>query len=444
MDFVRLGAAYSTTYTPDKLIEGYNSLIWTERFDQFGEFELKSFDIDGLLSQLPEDTLVSHLDTKEVMIVETHSIEMVGEGADARPEITVRGRSAGMILEHRYVNSTYQTKRTMRRTYTAKDALAVLLWQAVNNNSGKDVTRGDTDPDTATELNDYSWSTIDDIPSVMVTDAVPTASAGTARWWQLEQGILWPQFQKIMLDFDLGFRLVRPVSPNPGVGVSVASALATRGNITRTSYSDITQLRFEIYQGVDRTATVQLSQLQGHVDKPQYLFSKRDYKTMVELMSGTIGVADVYRDSTEQAYSGWKRRAMTFDAGTPELPPQPDKPDDLGKNPTAAQKDAYYDAIAAWKIKMGKWRNKRDTIYANFRAEQSKKALVELKKARRVNMFSGDMSILSPYQYKTHYNLGDKIMLFGDYGKTAAMIVTEYVRTEDANGDRGYPGLVEP
>ncbi len=68
MDLVRLGAAYTTAYIPDLLVEGYNSLIWTERFDAFSEFELKSFDVAGMLSQLPEDTLVSHLEKSQWLV----------------------------------------------------------------------------------------------------------------------------------------------------------------------------------------------------------------------------------------------------------------------------------------------------------------------------------------------------------------------------------------
>ena len=101
MDFVRLGAAYSTSYHPDQLIEGYISLIWTERFQNPGEFQLKSYDIDRMKDLLPVDTLVSHLETKEVMRVETHLIEMEGEGEDATPVITITGRTAYAILEDR-------------------------------------------------------------------------------------------------------------------------------------------------------------------------------------------------------------------------------------------------------------------------------------------------------------------------------------------------------
>lgn len=441
MDFVRLGARYTTQYIPDKLIEGYNSLIWTERFLDLGEFELKSFDVEGLMNLLPEDTLVSHLETQEVMMVETQDIQMVGEGADAKPEITIKGRSATNILEHRWIESSYQKKRRMRQKYSATSAACVLLYNAVDNVSGYDVTRGDAGADDTPELNSYTWTTKDAIPNVVVTELV--ASEGTTRWWQLEEGILLPQLSKILIDADLGIRCMRPVLPNNPTVITVDSALATRGTIRRTPTANMSALRFEVYNGLDRSGSVQFSLLQGHLDNPQYLNSSRDYKTVVEIKSGSVVVSDVYRPG-ESGVSGWLRKTMEFDAGTPEIPPEPDKPDELRANATAAQRTKRRNDMEKWIDKHAAWKNKYTAIVADFREEQAAAALRLLKQQNRINMFAGDISSLSPYKYKVHYGLGDTVMLYGDYGRTAKMVVSEYVRTEDINGDRGFPGLVAP
>jgi len=441
MDFVRLGPAYSTAYFPDTLIEGYNSLVWTERFEDHGEFELKSYKVPELMALLPVDTLVSHLDTREVMIVETVSIEWVGEGEDAKPEITIGGRSVSMILEHRWVESTYQYKRAMRQKYSATSALCVLLYNAVDNVSGKDVTRGDSAASTP-ELNDYAWPTQEAIPNVAITETV--AAEGTVRNWYLEQGILYPQLQQMMLDSDLGIRAMRPVSPSPATVISVSSTLATRGNITRTNVADVTQLRFDVYKGLDRSATVQLSQLQGHVDKPTYLDSMKEQKTQVELITGGLEVGDVYISPEERNFTGWKRRTMGFDGGSADIPTAPKRPATLKSNATKAQRTARAHAMDDWIDDYARWKNKRANIITDFRESQTAAALLELKKNRRVNMFSGEFSDLAPYQYGTHYFLGDTVQLFGDYGRSSKMVVSEYIRTEDTNGDRGYPGLVEP
>lgn len=431
MDFVRLGPAYSTTYYPDQLIEGYISLIWTEKFQDPGEFELKSYDVARMKSILPTDTLVSHLETKEVMRVESHSIEMEGEGEDAVPVITVRGRSAYAILEDRWVEGPYQKKRPMRMAYSATSALCVLLYQAVDNNQGVDLTRA----------GHYLWTTLDDIPNVCVTETVSTEGRIRAR--RLEQGPLLEQFRKMMIDGDLGVRTIRPVSPNRGTVITVNSAIASRGQVNRLTRTDITELRFDVYAGVDRSATVKFSQLQGHLDKPQYLESTQNHKTVVEIMSDVIEVSDVYRPG-ETSLQGWRRRTVPFDAGSPEIPEPPEKPERLGRNPTNAERTQYHNQMDKYRTDLAKWRNTKETIISDFREEAALEAQRVLKEHRKTNLFAGDISDLSPYKYNTHYFLGDTVLLVGDYNKTAKMVVQEYIRTEDVNGDRGIPGLVEP
>lgn len=444
MDFVKLGEPYTTQYTPTDLIEGYNSLIWTERFQVPGEFILKSYDVDGMKAKLPEGTFVSHLETQEVMQVETHEIAYVGEGEDAVPELTIKGRSASVILEHRFVESKYGKKRRMRRKYSAGGAVEVLLVNAIDNASGNDITRGDDDPETEGVVNHYDWNVKDVIPNVAVTEVVD--NLGETRWWDLEQGMLYPQLIEILIDADLGLRCNRPVTPNLKTVVTVKSNLADRGEIVRTSTNNVTQLCFEVYSGTDRSTgsnAVKFSQLQGHILAPQYLESNQNLKTATEVMSGDIELKDVYRPG-DGALTGWHRKVMAYDAGTIELPPEPEKPEELRANATAAQRQQRREDMEQWLDKHARWKNKRATLVADFREEQTKKALRELKKMRRIDMFSGDISSLSPYVYKTHYDLGDSVMLYGDYGKSTKMLVHEYVRTEDANGDRGIPGLVAP
>lgn len=431
MKLVRLGAAYSTHYTPTELIEGYISLIWTERFQSPGEFELKSYDINRMKELLPLDTLISHLETKEVMRVETHSIEMEGEGEDAVPVITVSGRSAYAILEDRWVEGEYQRKRTLQLPYTASTLLCILLWQAVDNPHGVDVTRTKT----------YPWTTLDVIPNVAVTEATPSGTM--PRWWQLEQGPLLDQFQKIMVDADLGLRTIRPTLPNNGTVITVGAAPSVRGKVNRTPTQNISALRFEVYAGTDRSATVKFSQLQGHLNKSQYLHSVKDYKTVVEIMSGVYEVTDVYRTG-ESGLSGWRRRLVSMDAGTPEIPAAPEKPERLTKNPTKAERNKYEREMDEYRSALSAWKAQRASIVATFRAENIAEAQRLLKEHRKTNMFAGDISDLSPYKYGEHYFLGDTVLLVGDYNMSAKMVVQEYVRTEDANGDRGIPGLVEP
>lgn len=456
MDIVRLGPVYSTEYKPDEVIEGYSSAIWTERFFEDGEFEIKTPSIKSTLQLLPEDTLISHLDTDEVCVVETHSIAL--DDYD-NPELTVSGRSLTSWTKHRHVESSYQKKRRMRRQYTPTGAALVLLWQAFCNDTGADVTRGDTDPDTEQTLNDYAWNTKDIMPNVVVTDSVITD--GEARRWWLEEGNLLPQLENILNKGDLGLRMIRPGEGSTGQVVRIRSgSLTDRGDIERTLTNGIQQLRFDLYEGLDRSASqslnevVAFSTLQGDLDRAQSLYSQADFKTIMEVMSN-YAPPDVSRNATQGNYQGLKRRVSQFDAGDPEIPPgpdRPDRPDDPKSNASAATVQAWRDAMDDWRDAMdnwrpkhAKWQNKRDSIIADFKDDATKDALRELKKSRRVSMLSGDISPFSSFDYKTHYFLGDRVTLTSEYTDTPEdVIVSEYIRTDDAQGDRGWPGLTAP
>lgn len=423
MDVVRLGLPGTTSYLPDDIVEDYTSMIWTERYQDPGEFELKTPRISETFNLLPEMTLISHLDTKEVMMVESR---LIGVDDNGYPELTVTGRSLDAFLEHRHVEASYGKRRKMTRMYTATGAAVVLIWNVVDNWSDKDVTRED----------DHPWTTKDQIPNVSVSDSVAVRGDSRNRW--LKEGPLYPQLLDILIRDDLGIRIIRPKSTTM-TRISVATGLATRGEVTRTIVPDVTSLRFDIYRGVDRSnlqstnSKVIFSTLRGDIEKVSYLFSNKDLKTACEVMSGAGG-ADVYRPGGS-GLTGLDRRVMSYDAGEPEE--AKNKPTDPGKNATTAENNTYEADLADW-------RNRNNAIIADFLADIADEALRALKKQRRVSLLTGDISPLSLYKYKTHYDLGDTVTLYGDYNQTEQMIVSEYVRTEDSDGDRGFPGLVLP
>lgn len=425
MDVVRLGLPGTSDYMPDTMIEGYTSMIWTERYQPGGEFELKTPLIWETLALLPEMTLISHLDTDEVMMVENRVITVNDEGVK---ELTITGSSLDSFLDHRHVEGKYGKKRRMTQTYTPVGAAAVLIWNVVDNWAGKDVTRED----------DFSWTTKDKISNVAVSDSVPVSLRGNSRRWWLREGPLYPQLFEILIRGDMGLRMIRPKSTSM-TRVSVATALIDRGDITRTLVNDVTALRFDVYIGLDRSHTqstntkVGFSVLRGDIDSAEYLYSNKDLKTACEVMSGEGG-ADVYR-SGDSNLEGLSRRVMSYDAGEPEE--AKNKPDDPGKNATQNQNDNYEIDLADWKVR-------NNIIIAEFLADAAEDALGALKKQRRVSLFTGDISPLSAYHYKVHYGLGDTVSLYGEFGEVEKMVISEYVRTEDSEGDRGFPGLTMP
>lgn len=456
MDIVRLGPLGDTTYVPDEMVEGYTSMIWTERFLPGGEFELRTPVIDETLDLLPEKSFISHLETDVVMRVETRNIGVNAEGV---PELLVKGRDVNTIFSQRHVESKYQKKRKMGGSYRPAGAAAVLIFNAIDNNTGEDVSRAGKDDEVWTP---YPWGTKDKIPGVSVSDSVPSGVGDTKRWW-LEEGPLAEQLLNILIKGDLGIRSIRPAYPPSGdtwTIVTVANnAPASYGEITRTDHVNVSQLLFDIYMGVDRSHTQSVNDhvifnvVHGDFDKQEYLFSVENLKTACEVMS-SIPIPDVYRNSADEAKTGWDRLVMSYDAGEPEYPDEPAKPEHPKEPKSTASEadkaqyqddmDDYRDELDVWQPKHDNWVVKRDNINAEFTDDATDDAKNQLKRQRRTSLFTGDITPFAEYRYKTHYDLGDTVSLFGDYGQVQKMIVSEYVRTEDAEGDRGYPGLVLP
>lgn len=403
MDLMRVN---KTTFMPEKLIEGYTSLIWTERYFANGEFILISPQISLMRSLLPTKSLVTHLDTREVMMVDSHSIGVDSTGV---PTITIKGRSLVTFADHRVVEGPYPKKKyKMARNYTAAEAASVILWNAFVNGSGNDVTRigdGTTDP-------------LDKVDNTAVTDSTTVDGTRKRRW--LTGGQVYPMVLDLLRQNKLGIRTVRP-SSGPGKIVSVTTD--DKGIITKTDTPNISRLRWDIYNGVNRTRSqtankqVQFHYEGGYMTDTSYLWDLTAYDTLALVVSG-VGTKRIYRDRpNDKNLSGLDRRLVWVDAGEPGDP-------DFPKNATDNEKD-----------------NIRAQNRADFLEDLQEKADVELDKHDSIELFDGKIASTAPYKYGVDYYLGDRVTLLAEYNFDQTMRVIEYVRTEDVNGDVGYPTL---
>jgi Siphovirus ReqiPepy6 Gp37-like protein len=207
---------------------------------------------------------------------------------------------------------------------------------------------------------------------------------------------------------EIGIRNIRPNNTTGSIISFDTSRTASRGNVITTPTSNISQIRLDVYNGTDRSRLqssrepVIFHYDAGHIDNPSYLFSTTEYKTMATV-SSSIGNVNVYPPSVRQRNAeatGYNRRVLFVDGG------------DIG-----------------------------DQDYNTFVNSLVQKALVELKKHSKVRLFDGAISPVSPYEFRKDYFLGDYVTLLARWGFDQTMKVSEYVRTEDAEGDRGYPGL---
>jgi hypothetical protein len=67
---------------------------------------------------------------------------------------------------------------------------------------------------------------------------------------------------------------------------------------------------------------------------------------------------------------------------------------------------------------------------------------MSLAEASETAIFDGNINPdLNPYKFNIDYGLGDIVRLAGDYGLDESARVTEYIRSEDATGQKAYPTL---
>jgi len=391
MDLLRVDP---NTYLPDTLVEGYTSLIWTERMLEAGGFELSTPEIEKTASLLPEGSFVTLRDTKEVMVVESHTMTRSPEGT---AELKLFGSTYDTLLRGRVMVANEHGKDwPVLWPYKGSEFISMLAWTHLVNRSGEDPSRADTMMDV------YGW-----IPQVVVTDS--STIAGVTEDWTLAGGEVYQRLRDFLSLSDLGVRTIRPSKTTGNVMSFDTSRTASRGTPIKTPTSNIAELRLDVYNGLDRTKNqssrpaVIFHYEAGHIDQPQYLISLKEYRN-VAVISTSIGSFSIVPHTTppeDGTAAGLDRRVLFVDGGS--------KADE-----------------------------ESETDFTNAAIQ---KGYIELAKHNRVVMFDGAISPLAPYAYNVDYFLGDRVTLMGEFGFEETMFISEYIRTEDINGERGYPGL---
>jgi len=376
MDFMRLN---NTTWIPNQLIEGYSSLIWTERFSGAGDFEMHTPLIDATRALLKEGDFVTHLETKEVMIVETALITKNDEGV---AELVYTGRTVETFLENRESrreDSAGLSNWLLPQRYTPGSALGFLIYAG---NIG----------------NIYSSPSSDILPNLALT---LTNNTGTSQYWTYQNSSTYANLVNFMMNSGNGIRNKRP----SGIR-EVEWSYQADGLQNLLAVDPEPKLVMDIYKGFDRTlgqtnyTPVIFQYEDGHLKEASYLFTLKDFKNAVtvhhDLADNEVTLPGVFP-------SGWNKRGMAIDAG------------DTSGIPGGQQFLDYIQQIGTAAL-----------------MEHNKRVVID-----------SELSIAAPYKYKTHFDLGDKVTCLGSYGIVSSAIVTEYIRTEDFEGDRGFPTLVQ-
>lgn len=422
------------------VIDRFESMIWTERFSAWGDFELHIFSTPEMRRLLPAGTRLSMSDSYRVMTVELVENTTDDEG---RAMLKVSGRSLEAIMDERPARNTFANLITTPK-WVLTGTPGQIARQIFN-----DILRINSNfPD-------------DQLPFLVVGSLFPPGTIeepDEVITIELGIGTVYKAIQELCNAYSLGFRIVRNF--------------------------DQSQLFFDIYAGNDRTtlqttlAPVVFATDLDNLTNISEVTSTANYRNVAYVFH-PISTQIVTADGVSVEVEGFERRVMIVDASDIDTPT-------LVYTLTTDQTDAVNAAITAstnpesdaslQKLLDKAWMTQQDIDVVNYYALNAGSPLTttqktnlggamsayntsanslrsalntllqqrgrdELAKNRPVQAFDGELPANSPFKYEIAYQLGDLLEMRNSDGITNQMRVTEQIFVSDAQGERAYPTL---
>jgi len=383
------------TFLANEPIDDFISAIWTERYSVRGEVQLKVEASPEMLTRLTDGTFLALRGSKEVMQIETQSIE--------NGLATIAGFSLVNFLDQRmawFANPSFSSENPDKIVDYSYDAsppgkfIADQVNRLVINPA----------PMSGTYANaNLNWP-LEVIPNLAL-GAVDLS--GTPKRLTLPVGPLYSGLAKIASDEGVGMSMYLE-SADPVSGYS---------------------LKFTTYSGMDHTqgGNAPLVRLVPELDSINDLKELRStafYKNVVYVYYG----GQIYKywegmEDSEPEPEGFARRVMVTDAaGSP-----------VGHKETYSVRNYYTMDTSTY--------TRYVVSPAELQAFLDQNARDAMANNNYIRAIDGETSPNSDYQYGIHYGLGDIIEIQGLTGTIAKSRVTEYVRSQDANGEKQYPTI---
>lgn len=269
---------------PVKLIENWDSLIWTERYGAVDDFQMTTGNIEPFVALLPEGQRVTLRDSTVPMIVETRMVE---RKKNTPAKLTITGRSFESILDRRVSIQSVATLTGSNNwtvnVKTPKDLAYYVMVQICVN--------GLIDPK-------------DVFPATLVQFPTPAdylTSTGPTKPFDIPRGNL----LATVLDL-LNTEAPVDVSTTPTTPkIDPVGIRARRPNAAGTA------IAIELFNGVDRSGTVYFDATRDLLDDGTYLLSKVG-SANVGYGVGVNMSARMFEGAVEP--SGLDRRVILVDA----------------------------------------------------------------------------------------------------------------------------------
>jgi len=361
------------SFIKQNIIDGYDSIIWTERYYGDSAIELVVPATIEMFQKLAPGTFVGLDSSDEIMILETFNIE--------NGKLKVTGISILPWLDNRFVrtSSLHEDKYWYLESGTAGWTLWAIVYYMCCQ--GSPYLNG-TNP---TGIANPQALVIPGLGLRAYDQSGPVVKVG------VPYGPVYKALKEIATTYEIGMQ------------------------ITLDEVSDIAfTLGFRSYKGVDRTSgqtenpVVRFSPQMDSFTDIKELQSIKEMKTLVysfapdnsdiKPLVTTPGVASL----SGPQYTGFDLRAMMIFA------------DDITTDMVAGNSQSLVNIL-------------------------NSRALDELTNNPFIKSVDGEIVPDNQFQYGIHYNLGDVIEVEGNTGVVQSARITEYIRSQDAAGEKAYP-----
>ena len=353
------------------VIDGFSSIIWTERYYGDGEVELVTPITTEFVEKIPEGTFLGVNGSDKIMIVETVNIE---DG-----KLKASGISLLSWANNRFIRTS--AAHEDRYWYISGQPPGQVLWTILSN--------------MAVEGSPYLDGTINigianpEIFIIPGLDLLDYDTSGDNIMVGIPYGPLYAAMRDLATTYEIGME------------ITLISADAS-------GYS----LGFRSYRGVDRTSD------QGDYSVVRFSPQMESFTDIKELRS----------------IAALKTHVYSFAPGNPDgLATVP------GESSLSGSEYTGFDLRALLLFAEDITTDMVGASSANLLEILNSRAQEALTTNRYIVTVDGEIVPDSQLKYGIHYNLGDVIEVQGNSGVIQTARVTEYIRSQDANGEKAYP-----
>lgn len=360
------------------LCDTFSSLIWTERYSGYGDFELYLPASMANINMFPRgfylwlieppvlDKNGQKIETRnDVMIIEKTELSTDIEDGD---QLVISGRSLEALLLRRVI-----PKKVRYESTDPREIIKTILNENIIKPS-----------EPARKIPNFK----------MAIDSSERPDVKDKRIYEFDGDYVYDAIKTICDDYDWGFSLDLKSDDN-----------------WKTSY-----LAFSTVYGTDRSYE--------QTDNPYMVFSPR-FDNLISsdtIEDDTEFFNSAYVASTEETKDNVTRRLIKY------------VPNNSGRSGLDIRETFYTDSDAKLNDANNNPRPDHD-IYP----ELEKYGRDELKTQKSNDSFNAEIALLDSVKYHRDYDIGDIIQFDNAYGVNKTARITEYVRNEDDNGYREYP-----